>query len=166
VIGGGDWAADRLIPDLMRGASENKTVTIRNPRSTRPWQHVLESLSGYLLLGQKLLEGNANFAGAWNFGPDNDESLTVEQVADEAKSQWDKINFTISTDPHAPHEATFLKLDSAKAREKLAWQPRWNSRQAIKKTAEWYRNYYGNATLNTQQDIEEYGGQQSVIGGR
>lgn len=156
VIGGGDWAVDRLIPDIIRGASINSLTELRNPHSTRPWQHVLEPLSGYLLLGQKLLEGKKEFAEAWNFGPDNQETLTVREVAEELKQHWDRINYTLSEDTNAVHEAKLLKVDSSKAKEKLKWIATWDSRTAIAKTVEWYKNYYENGIINTEKDIEEF----------
>ncbi len=156
VIGGGDWAIDRLIPDIMRGASSNSSVEIRNPHFTRPWQHVLDPLSGYLQLGQKLLEGETWFAQAWNFGPDNTENLTVKEVVEQLKQNWDRINYRLAENTNSPHEAKLLKVNSSKATEILGWQPVWNSQTSIEKTVKWYKNYYINGIVNTERDINKY----------
>ena len=128
VIGGGDWAADRLIPDMMRAVSQNGKVKIRNPHATRPWQHVLEPLSGYLLLGQRLLEGRKEFAEAWNFGPSDDGNATVEEIVGQVKKAWPKIDYEIQCDSDQPHEAGMLRLDCSKARAKLQWRPVWDAK--------------------------------------
>ena len=156
VIGGGDWAEDRLIPDIMRAASENKTVTIRNPIATRPWQHVLDPLFGYLKLGQKLLEKEISFAEAWNFGPSESSDLTVEDVTSIAKKIWDKCQYKIEKNETDPHEATLLKLDSSKARKKLGWNSMWDSSEAIKRTIDWYSGYYTKNGIKSIKDLEDY----------
>jgi CDP-glucose 4,6-dehydratase len=156
VIGGGDWAADRLIPDIMKSANLGRPVQIRNPLSIRPWQHVLEPLSGYLSLGQKLLEGDKAFADAWNFGPCDDNSMSVEEVVRRIRNYWAKIDYLVSENPKDLHEAALLKLDSSKAIRELKWLPRWDAGKTLKKTAEWYKNYYENGIINTETDIEEY----------
>jgi CDP-glucose 4,6-dehydratase len=158
VIGGGDWASDRLIPDIMRSASRSIPVDIRNPKSVRPWQHVLEPLSGYLLLGQKLLEGEKSFADAWNFGPANENSMSVEDVVKKISRFWVNIDYLISETQRNVHEATLLKIDSSKATRKLEWLPRWDADKTLKKTAEWYKNYYEDGVVNTEEDIKEYEG--------
>jgi CDP-glucose 4,6-dehydratase len=155
VIGGGDWAEDRLISDIVKATVINKKVMIRNPNATRPWQHVLEPISGYLLLGQKLLEGKKEFAGAWNFGPFNEGNIKVIDVLNECKKQWDKIRFEIDNKQHF-HEAQFLKLDCNKANFYLKWHPVWNSKKAIKKTIIWYKEFYENNDIITQQQLEEF----------
>src|ERR1035437_3544523 len=138
VIGGGDWSEDRLIPDLVRSVETGKSLEIRSPAATRPWQHVLESLSGYLMLGQQLLAKNASFAQAWNFGPEREGNRPVEQVLTELKTHWPKVEWDCSDTPQ-PHEAQLLHLDSSKARERLLWRPVWSFNEGIAGTAEWYR---------------------------
>ena len=156
VIGGGDWAQDRLICDVMRAAAKNEAVTIRNPNATRPWQHVLEPLSGYLLVGQKLLEGRKEFGGAWNFGPSDDSAIRVLDVLKSAKRYWDKIEFKIGSDTDQPHEANLLKLDCSKAHALLGWKPVWDSETAFEKTVKWYKNFYENGTIDTEQNLNDY----------
>ena len=156
VIGGGDWAADRLIPDIMRAADKNEAVIIRNPHATRPWQHVLEPLSGYLQLGWKLLSGKKEFSDNWNFGPPDGSVLAVLQVIAQAKQQWDKINYEIKENFADFHEAKLLKLDSTKARERLKWKNVWDSKKTSKKTIDWYKNYYQNAKVVSDQDLHNY----------
>lgn len=156
VIGGGDWAEDRLIPDIMRAAKDGKPACIRNPKSIRPWQHVLEPLAGYMLLGQELLEGKREFADAWNFGPVNGNSMSVEEVVKRVCRFWEKIEYTIPKSSRNVHEANILKIDSSKARIKLKWIPRWDAAKALETTAQWYRNYYENGVINTGSNIVEY----------
>jgi len=114
VIGGGDWAEDRLVPDIMRATAKSGTVTIRNPVSTRPWQHVLEPLSGYLLIGQKLLEEQSSFAEAWNLGPLEEGAITVEKVVRRIKKNWDRVDYVLSERMRSSHEANYLKIDCSK----------------------------------------------------
>lgn len=156
VIGGGDWAKDRLMTDIMLSVSQGKKVSIRNPNSTRPWQHVLESLSGYLHVGQKLLEGNIEFAESWNFGPNDEGSITVKEVVENIKKDWDKIDYEINQDPNQPHEANFLKLDCSKARVKLKWNSVWGSTTTFEKTVTWYKNYYEKGKIETKENLESY----------
>jgi CDP-glucose 4,6-dehydratase len=156
VIGGGDWAKDRLMTDIMLSVSQGKKVSIRNPNSTRPWQHVLESLSGYLHVGQKLLEGNTEFAESWNFGPNDEESITVKEVVENIKEYWDKIDYEINQDPNQLHEANLLKLDCSKARTKLKWNSVWNSTTTFEKTVKWYKNYYEKGKIETKENLESY----------
>ena len=156
VIGGGDWADDRLIPDIMKAASKNKIVDIRNPYATRPWQHVLEPLSGYLQIGQKLLEREKVFAEAWNFGPGDQGNVSVGDVADSLMKYWNKIKFDINQDVGAPHEAGLLKLDCSKAHCKLGWKDVWNAESTFEKTVNWYKNYYDTGILNTKEDLNSY----------
>jgi len=142
VIGGGDWSQDRLIPDLMRAISTGSTLEVRSPNATRPWQHVLEALSGYLCLGQKLLEGKKEFAQAWNFGPESDGNRTVVEVLSvlsRLKALWPALNWTVEDSPLNPHESNLLHLDSAKARQRLGWQPVWSFDEGLQATAKWYR---------------------------
>jgi CDP-glucose 4,6-dehydratase len=156
VIGGGDWAIDRLIPDLLRAVSQNEKVKIRNPQSTRPWQHVLEPLSGYLLLGQKLLEGRKEFAEAWNFGPSEDGNVSVGEIVGQIKKVWPKIDYEINMIPDQPHEAGMLKLDCSKSRTKLQWIPVWDGKSAIEKTALWYRTFYEHNQVQSLENLHKY----------
>ena len=156
VLGGGDWAIDRLIPDMMRAVNQNEKVKIRNPHANRPWQHVLEPLSGYLLLGQKLLEGRKEFAEAWNFGPSEDGNATVGEIVDQVKKAWPKIDYEIGMIPKQPHEAGMLRLDCSKARTKLQWTPVWDGKKAIEKTALWYKAFYKCNKVQSLEDLHSY----------
>ena len=156
VIGGGDWVADRLIPDAMRAAARGEPVGIRNPASTRPWQHVLEPLSGYLLLGQRLLEGRDELACAWNFGPPVQSNLAAAPVVERASAHWPAIVAEQARQANAPHEASLLMLDSTKARRELAWRPVWSIDPTLKKTVDWYRLYYNDGQTITTAQIDEY----------
>lgn len=157
VIGGGDWAKDRLITDIMLSVSQGNKVKIRNPYATRPWQHVLEPLSGYLHIGQKLLEGKIEFGEAWNFGPPEDGSITVEEVVNNVKKHWDKIVYEIYIDPNKSHEANLLKLDCSKVHKLLKWKNVWDSEKAFEKTVKWYKNFYeANGKINTKENLDSY----------
>jgi CDP-glucose 4,6-dehydratase len=156
VIGGGDWAVDRLVPDVMRAVSRNEKVKVRNPYATRSWQHVLEPLSGYLLLGQKLLEGCKEFAEAWNFGPVEDGNATVGEIISQIKSEWPKIDYEINIIPTQPHEAGLLRLDCSKARSKLQWAPIWGGKTAVEKTARWYRAFYESNVVQSMENLHRY----------
>ena len=157
VIGGGDWAKDRLITDIMISVSIGKKVSIRNPKATRPWQHVLEPLSGYLQIGQKLLEEKMEFAEAWNFGPSDEGSIAVEEVVQNVKKHWDKIDYEINRDPNQLHEANLLKLDCSKAHILLKWKDVWDSETTFEKTVKWYKDYYENdKKVLTKNDLESY----------
>lgn len=142
VIGGGDWAQDRLIPDLIRGNISNKPVTIRYPHALRPWQHVLEPLSAYLQLAEKLYGNPDQFSEAWNFGPNEDDVKPVSWIADYITNlSGNKGTGWILEKTPQPHEASFLKLDCSKAKAKLGWQPRWNLEKGLKETASWYQAF-------------------------
>jgi CDP-glucose 4,6-dehydratase len=144
VIGGGDWAKDRIVPDCVRALASGRPVEVRNPAAVRPWQHVLEPLAGYLWLAALMLKDGPRFGGAWNFGPDNaDGAKEVRWVVEHFLSEWGSGEWTTlaSTAP-APHEAHLLCLDSSKARERLGWRPVWDSVTAVLQTAAWYRRYY------------------------
>jgi CDP-glucose 4,6-dehydratase len=156
VIGGGDWAADRLIPDLTRAAASGIITLIRMPQAVRPWEHVLEPLAGYLRLGQLLLEGKPEYAQAWNFGPEPEGHETVSEVIRLASQHWHKIQSTQTTPSTNRHETTLLKLDCTKAKQQLNWKPVWNLQQTVEKTVEWYREYYENGTILTQKQLETY----------
>jgi CDP-glucose 4,6-dehydratase len=156
VIGGGDWAADRLIPDAAKATGRGEVVTLRNPRSVRPWQHVLEPLSGYLLLGQRLLERRTEFAEAWNFGPDDDTAIDVEMVVKKFKEFWPQVRYVNAPDAGGPHETKTLKVDSTKARTRLGWQPVCDCSVAVERTARWYRRYYEAGKTSSQDDLQWY----------
>jgi CDP-glucose 4,6-dehydratase len=155
VIGGGDWAEDRLIPDLVRAVAQGQSLEIRSPVATRPWQHVLESLSGYLLLGQRLLQGDKTCAEAWNFGPEPEGNRAVSEVLDKLSMHWSSLSWHV-TDTAQPHETTLLYLDSAKARSKLHWQPTWNFDTALEKTAIWYRDWLERRQVISRDQLVEY----------
>ncbi|MBQ9336960.1 MAG: CDP-glucose 4,6-dehydratase [Lentisphaeria bacterium] len=156
VIGGGDWAADRLIPDLVRAAAAGTPAEIRFPDAVRPWQHVLEALGGYLTLGAALLSGGHAFASAWNFGPAEAENFTVGQVIGMAQSEWDKIIIKQDETPERPHEAGRLLLDCGKARDLLHWHPVWDTETAVRRTIRWYRDFYENGAAGTSDDLGSY----------
>ncbi len=156
VIGGGDWAKDRLITDIILSVSQNKKVSIRNPHATRPWQHVLEPLSGYLHIGQKLLEEKVEFSDAWNFGPSDEGSISVEQVVKNVKKHWDKIDYEINKDPKQLHEANLLKLDCSKAHILLKWKDVWDSETTFEKTVLWYKEFYQNNKVFTSENLDSY----------
>ncbi|HEX8747030.1 MAG TPA: CDP-glucose 4,6-dehydratase [Pyrinomonadaceae bacterium] len=144
VLGGGDWAEDRLVPDIIKSWVEGREVAIRNPRAVRPWQHVLDPLSGYLLLCEKLYEEGAAYAEGWNFGPSEEDAQTVEHVVGRLSELWalgdGKAEWVLDGNVH-PHEANYLKLDCSKARSHLRWQPRWNLERTLRETVSWYRAY-------------------------
>ena len=141
VIGGGDWAKDRIIPDIVRALQSNQPVQVRNPAAIRPWQHVLEPLGGYLLLGARLSADARNFGGAWNFGPLPDDATTVEALVQEAVAIWGSGHYAKPALAGQPHEAGLLKLDISKAVTYLNWVPAFNSKVAISKTLEWYKSF-------------------------
>ena len=156
VIGGGDWATDRLVPDIMKAAAKGDTVTIRNPRATRPWQHVLEPLSGYLALGGKLLEGKTQFACGWNFGPSGEGNICVEKVTSALAEEWDQIKIKFDPPADAPHEAGLLALDCSKAAKELAWHGVWSAEETFRHTAKWYRKFYTEGIITTGDDLDAY----------
>lgn len=157
VIGGGDWAKDRLIPDTMKTVSENKTVIIRNPKAVRPWQHVLEPLSAYLLVGQKLLEGRIECAQAWNVGSITSNFTSVEEIIIKAKKDWSNIEYEIHENKNENvHEAHLLKLDCSKINYRLKWENIWNIDQTVEITVNWYKEFYKNNSIQTEKDIEKY----------
>jgi len=141
VIGGGDWAVDRLIPDCIKSLLADKIICIRYPHAIRPWQHVLEPLSGYLSLSQKLYESGADYAEAWNFGPHDEDAKPVEWIVQRLCERWGSDDgYEVEAGEH-PHEAHYLKLDCSKARIKLGWEPRWNLNQAIDAIIDWTLSY-------------------------
>jgi CDP-glucose 4,6-dehydratase len=156
VIGGGDWAEDRLVPDLARATAAGRPLVLRNPTSVRPWQHVLEPLSGYLQLGQKLLEGDSRFAEAWNFGPAEDGAVATETLVRQFQAAWPRVRYEVRREDGAPHEAALLKLDCSKARTRMQWAPVWSWAQTVEVTANWYRQYYESGTALTGRDLAAY----------
>lgn len=158
VIGGGDWAMDRLVPDIMRAISRGDMVEIRNPHAIRPWQHVLEPLSGYLALAQALYSSGAHFADAWNFGPHDSDAQPVQFVVERLTSQWgEDARWRLDGRAH-PHEATYLKLDCSKARARLGWRPRWNLERTLDQIVAWYKAAAHQADMRaaTLAQIDEY----------
>ena len=139
VIGGGDWAMDRLIPDMLRAIGAGQPVMIRNPHSIRPWQHVLEPLSGYLTLAEKLYTEGPVHAEGWNFGPHDTDAKPVEWIIERMTHEWGAGASWLLDGQDHPHEATYLKLDCSKARGQLGWHPRWDIGQTIAKIVEWHK---------------------------
>ncbi len=144
VIGAGDWAADRIIPDCVRALAAGEPIVVRNPDAVRPWQHVLEPLSGYLWLAARMLRDGRRYEGPWNFGPtDQDGARPVRWVVERFLEEWGSGSWTTPGDAvRQPHEAHGLSLDSAKAREQLGWAPVWDAQTAVRQTASWYREYH------------------------
>lgn len=157
VIGGGDWAADRLIPDFLRAMDAGETLKIRSPQSTRPWQHVLEPLSGYLMLAERLYADGAGFAEAWNFGPADGDAQPVKWIVERLAEMRKDVNWQCDEAPQ-PHEAHYLKLDSSKARSQLNWRPRWRLQTALRKTLEWHEAWRKNEDMRsaTLAQITDY----------
>jgi len=162
VIGGGDWAADRLVPDCLKAFAEDRPVCLRNPGAVRPWQHVLEPLSGYLLLAERLLATDgASFAGAWNFGPDRGGDATVGAVAGDAARSWGApARVDCPPDSRHPHEAGLLRLDTTRSRVELGWQPFWSLSEAVHRTVSWQKAWLsgGDMAALTRHQIAEYAG--------
>lgn len=166
VIGGGDWSEKRLIPDIARATSNGDVVEVHTPKATRPWQHVLEPLSGYLMLGQKFLEHDQkclpfnslsiqnNFAINWNFGPEGE--MTVLDILQVAQEVWPAVKYIVKEEDTHPSMVQLLRIDSTEARKVLGWKPMWDMRKAVKRTIMWYRHYYENKIINTDDDINDY----------
>jgi len=153
VIGGGDWANDRLVPDAIRALTAGRAIGVRNPESVRPWQHVLEPLGGYLTLGMRLREGGtaarAATCDAWNFGPAEVDSVPVRDLVDTVVATWGEgAAWVAERDPNAPHEAGLLRLDIDKARTQLGWTPRWHVEEACRRTVDWYHAHHRGATMH------------------
>jgi CDP-glucose 4,6-dehydratase len=159
VIGGGDWSEDRLIPDLIRGFRSKQPVLIRRPKAIRPWQHVLEPLRGYILLAEKLMAGQPEFASAFNFGPTEGDAWPVERIATTLVNLWGNGASWISDLSPGVHEAHYLKLDSSKARTELGWEPHLGIKSALEWTVSWYRTWHSNGDLlqATRDQIAAYG---------
>lgn len=159
VIGGGDWAAERIVPDFVRQIANNKPLVLRNPRATRPWQHVLEPLSGYLDLASRLCSAEGKcFAEAWNFGPAETSVVPVQRLAQLLVEIWGHGEVQIGADPHQLHEAGLLKLDCSKAQALLGWKGIWNIEDTARATVEWYRGHLEGraAQAMTQTQIRDY----------
>ncbi|MBN2478795.1 MAG: CDP-glucose 4,6-dehydratase [Parachlamydiales bacterium] len=156
VIGGGDWADNRIIPDIIKATYNKKPLYIRNPQSIRPWQFVLESLSGYLSLGQKLLEEKAIYAQSWNFGPIEKETLTVYEMLNLLQKDWQNIKYKIVNKKEKKLEANFLRLDSSKANKYLGWKPVYSIEQTLKETVIWYKNYYTQNKIVSLNQLSDY----------
>ncbi len=156
VIGGGDWSPDRLIPDIAAATSKGEKVQIRNPESVRPWQHVLDCLYGYLLLGAKLLNEETAFAEAWNFSPNSSEVKNVQEITTIAQENWNDINIEFGKPVDDFHEAGLLFLDNTKAITKLGWKPVWDTTEAVQKTISWYKEYYESGIIMTDENITGY----------
>lgn len=150
VIGGGDWALDRIIPDCIRAIESNKPIQLRNPKATRPWQHVLEPISGYLLLGALLRAEPKKYAGSWNFGPPSSEVRTVHEVAATMVKHLGKGSVEVVGNQNQPHEAQLLQLSCDKAHQYLHWYPRWNVAKTLEATASWYKK-----ALFEKSNVEE-----------
>ena len=159
VIGGGDWSTDRLIPDALKSFENKKPVIIRNPKAIRPWQHVLEPLSGYLLLAEKLYETDHSFNGAWNFGPIDSDCQSVESVLDSLVEKWgDEAYWIRDTNDNTVHEANFLKLDCSKASNRLKWNPKWNLQETLEMIVNWHQNYLKGTNMKKEclKEINKY----------
>ena len=159
VIGGGDWAEDRLIPDAMRAFSEKQPLVVRNPSAVRPWQHVLEPLSGYLRLAEALAGATPPPAPlAFNFGPSAEDAVPVRVIADQIVARWQDGAAWKHDTSVQPYEARLLEVDSAKARSVLGWTPRWRLRDALDRTVDWYKAYYEGHDMKalTLKQIDEY----------
>ena len=146
VIGGGDWAEDRLIPDFVRAIQDNTAIHLRNPNHIRPWQHVLEPIRGYLILGNHLLQGDRSFAEGWNFGPSLADAISVQSVAEKIIRLWGRGELELANTDNGPHENPFLSLNSAKAHDRLDWHPVLNIDDALRYTVDWYRGHLEDGT--------------------
>jgi CDP-glucose 4,6-dehydratase len=158
VIGGGDWAEDRLIPDIMHAISQGEPVNIRNPHAIRPWQHVLEPLSGYLLLAQKLYEEGASYSEGWNFGPNDEDAKPVQWIVENLTQSWGSGASWLLDDGAHPHEAHYLRLDCSKAKAHLNWAPKWRLEETLDKIIEWQKHYQQGADMDdiTLKQIADY----------
>ena len=158
VIGGGDWAEDRIIPDCMRALSAGQAIRLRNPNATRPWQHVLEPLSGYLLLAARILKDPDTYADPWNFGPTTEAVMTVGDLADRVVELWGNGEVVIEAEAEAPHEVNLLQLNTDKAQIKLGWKPHWNVHQSVSETVAWYKAVHeGQTEVDvTRRQIDAY----------
>jgi CDP-glucose 4,6-dehydratase len=157
VIGGGDWADDRLIPDILRSFEKKKPVIVRNPRATRPWQHVLEPLSGYLILAQKLYKDQKKYSEGWNFGPNDENAKPVDWILNKMIAKWPSSSWKLDTDS-SHHEAGFLKLDISKAKSKLGWKPVWELNHTLDRIIFWHKAWLNKEDMQAicLTEIKEY----------
>ena len=157
VIGGGDWAEDRLIPDFLRAMDAGEMLKIRSPQSTRPWQHVLEPLSGYLMLAERLYTDGLSFAEGWNFGPSDEDARPVRWIVERMAQMREDVRWQCDETPQ-PHEANYLKLDSSKAQSRLCWQPHWRLKTALQRTIDWHEAWRNGADMHqvTLAQIADY----------
>jgi CDP-glucose 4,6-dehydratase len=164
VIGGGDWALDRLVPDVIRAFSVGEAVVVRHPGAVRPWQHVLEPLSGYLSLAERLYENGAGFDEGWNFGPSDSDARPVRYLVSELGRLWGETAKWRCAETKQVHEANLLRLDSSKARARLGWIPRWGLDETLSNTVEWYKAFYFGGDVNalTLAQIQSFT-QKSII---
>jgi CDP-glucose 4,6-dehydratase len=158
VVGGGDWAEARLLPDIMRAVLAAQPVVIRSPDAIRPWQHVLEPLSGYMRLAERLWENGPNYAESWNFGPNEEDAKPVAWITDWVVRAWGEGSTWEVEGADHPHEATYLKLDCSKAKARLNWNPKWNIEQALTTTVEWYKRYQAGHDIRSLmlRQIQDY----------
>ncbi|MFL0802003.1 MAG: CDP-glucose 4,6-dehydratase [Agarilytica sp.] len=158
VIGGGDWALDRLVPDMLKAFERGEKVEIRSPNAIRPWQHVLEPLSGYLLLAEKLFQNGSDFAEGWNFGPADEDAKPVDWIVGQIKNVWGEgADWYLSEGEH-PHEASYLKLDCSKAKSRLEWSPRWSLAMTLEKIVGWHKAWLSNSDMRkySTHEIHQY----------
>ena len=158
VIGGGDWAQDRLIPDILKSLEHKEVMEIRNPNAIRPWQHVLEPLSGYLMLAEKLYLNERSASGAWNFGPLDEDAKTVKWIVDNLSLKWGAVIAAKVLSGKQPHEAHFLKLDISKAKQQLGWEPKWSLDIALDKIIDWQKAWRAGEDMRSKclDQILEY----------
>jgi CDP-glucose 4,6-dehydratase len=154
VIGGGDWSNDRLIPDILKAFEKNEPVIVRNPLATRPWQHVLEPLAGYLVLAQHLFEYGSDFAEGWNFGPKDEDCKPVSWILEKMVSHWGKGASWLLDKNNNPHEAGYLKLDCSKAATQLNWYPKWNLEDTLESIINWHQHYISGKNIKEQCLLE------------
>jgi CDP-glucose 4,6-dehydratase len=158
VIGGGDWALDRLIPDILKAFEDGRAVEIRSPHAIRPWQHVLEPLSGYLAVAEKLFLNGADYSEAWNFGPRDEDAKPVQQIVESLTDSWGLGASWFLSEGEHPHEAHYLKLDCSKAKMKLNWQPVWDLQTTLTKIVDWHKAWLANDNMHdyTLAEIKDY----------
>jgi len=158
VVGGGDWALDRLIPDILRAFEKEQSVVIRSPNAVRPWQHVLEPLSGYLALAQSLYEKPDGFAEGWNFGPNEEDAKPVSWILDRMVDAWSGSSWQLDQANNNPHEANYLKLDISKAKSKLNWQPTWDLKHTLENIVGWHRAWLSGDDIQifSKNEINEF----------
>ena len=158
VIGGGDWAPERLVPDILKAFAQKEKVIIRNPKAQRPWQHVLEPLSGYLMLAENLYRNGPEFNGGWNFGPPDTDTVSVQYIVETLSGLWPDKTAWHFENHESPHEADFLKLDCSKAARILGWRPRWNLSSALERIVSWHQAWLAddNMQLYSLNEIKTY----------